>query len=403
MKAVIFGTGRAAGGFVAPMLHAAGYEIVFVARGLGLCEHLNRTGCIEILLVDGPIRKKTLIEGVRAVEATNQDALSRELVSADLIATCVGPSNLPSLGVVIAPGLARRKVPVNLIAFENCEDAGSILRRAVAMAGGQVKSHGFASGLIHRVICRRCWYRDSDTPIRYIADPESKCEIEVVGLKAPMPTVSGMTLVVDHIAAVRRKFFTYSAAHVATAYLGHLKGYCSIHAALQDQEIKRIVKTAIKEGQQGLDFFYGAGFSGGKAERKRICKRLSNGALRDTVARVGREPLRKLGGQERLIGSASLALLANSKAKSLSWVTAAALCYFDPNDASSCQLRAFIERYGVQHVLHIVSGVKPDQEFVSRTIQHVKQLRTWSHSSHLITITPLLWASQSRPTAAIAG
>ncbi|MCF6209688.1 MAG: hypothetical protein L3K24_03220 [Gammaproteobacteria bacterium] len=403
MKAVIFGTGRAAGGFVAPMLHAAGYEIVFVARGLRLRDHLNRTGRIEIQLVDGPTREQVIVKGVRAIEMTDQAALSREIVSADLIASCVGPSNLKSLGIVIASGLTHRRAPVNLIAFENCEGAGSILRRAVAAADGPVDSHGFASGLIHRVICRRRWYQDSDTPIRYTADPESKCEIEAAGLRVPMPTIAGMTLVQDHTAAARRKFFTYSAAHAAVAYLGHLKGYYSIHAALQDLEIRGIVKKVLKEGQRGLDFCYGAGFSGGKAERQRICKRLSNGALRDTIARVGREPLRKLGGQERLIGAASLALLANSKAKALSWVTAAALCYFDPEDASSRQLHALIENRGAQYVLQTISAVDLDQDFVSRTIRHVKQLSTWSRSSHLITIKPALWASRPMPAAAIAG
>lgn len=394
MKAVIFGTGRAAGGFVAPMLHAAGYEIIFVARGLQLRDHLNRTGCIEVQLVDGSLLEQVIVEGVRAVEITDQDALSRELVSADLIVSCVGSSNLKDLGSVIAFGLAGRQSPVNLIAFENCEDAGAILRRAVAVAGGRVEPHGFASGLIHRVICRRRWYRDSEMPIRYTADPESKCEIEAAGLRVPMPTISGVTLVEDHVAAVRRKFFTYSAAHVAVAYLGHLKGYCSIHAALQDHEIRRIVRKVVKEGQRGLDFFYGAGFSGGKRERKRICKRLSNGALRDTVARVGREPLRKLGAHERLIGAASLARLANSKAKSLSWVTAAALCYFDPKDASSRRLRALIENHGVQYVLQTISGVDLDQDFIDRTIKRVKQLSTGSRSSHLITIKPTFWASR---------
>lgn len=388
---------------MAPMLHAAGYEIVFVARGLRLRDHLNRTGRIEVQLVDGSLLEQVIVEGVRAVEITDQDALSREFVSADLIASCVGPSNLKDLGSVIASGLAGRQSPVNLIAFENCEDAGAILRRTVAAAGGRVEPHGFASGLIHRVICRRRWHHDSEMPVCYTADPESKCEIEAAGLRAPMPVIPGMTLVEDHIAAVRRKLFTYSAAHAATAYLGYLKGYCSIHAALQDHEISGIVRKVVREGQQGLDFFYGAGFSGGEVERKRICKRLSNGALRDTVARVGREPLRKLGGHERLVGAASLARLAHSKAKSLSWVTAAALCYFDPDDASSRRLRALIENRGAQYVLQTLSGVDLDQDFVSRTIKYVKRLSAGSRSSHLITIEPTFWASRPLSAAANVG
>jgi len=403
MKALIFGTGRAAGGFVAPMLHAAGYEIIFVTRGQQLCDHLNRTGRIEVQLVDGPSLEQTIVDGVRAVDITDQEVLSHEFVSVDLIAVCVGPLNLKALGNVIAPGLACRKIPVNLIAFENCEGAGLVLRRAVAAAGGPVKQHGFASGLIHRVICRRTWHRDSDIPIRYTADPESRCEIEAPKLRIPVPSLPGVTLVKDHVAAVRRKFFTYSAAHVATAYLGHLKGYHFIHAALQDREIRGIVEQVLEEGQQGLDFFYGVGFSGGEIARKRICRRLSNGALRDTVARVGREPLRKLGGQERLIGAASLARLANSKAKSLSWVTAAALCYFDADDASSRRLRALIDRHGVQYVLQTVSGIEPDQDFTSRTIRHMKQLNVGSRSSHLISIKPTFWASQSMSATANVG
>ena len=403
MKAIIFGTGRAAGGFVAPALRAAGYEIVFVARGTPLRDHLNRAGRIEVALVDGPKLERIVVDGVRAIEITDHRALSNEFASADLIATCVGPSNISDLGAPIANALARRRTPVNLIAFENHETAGAMLRHAVATAGGQVAAHGFAGGLIHRVICRRSWDPGSNAPIRYTADPESKCEIEAGALQAAMPAIAGITLVEDHVAAARRKFFTYSAAHVAVAYLGHLKGYHYIHAALRDREIKRIVKKVLKEGQKGLDFVYGLGFSGGKAERKRIFRRLANGALQDTVTRVGREPLRKLCRNERLVGAANLARLANSKANSLSWATAAALCFFDPNDASSRRLHALIRDRGAEYVLQTVSGIDPAHDFAGRTIRRVAQLSTWSRSSHLITIKPALWASQPVSAAATAG
>ncbi|HEY6100693.1 MAG TPA: hypothetical protein VIW03_14745, partial [Anaeromyxobacter sp.] len=56
-------------------------------------------------------------------------------------------------------------------------------------------------------------------------------------------------------------------------------------------------------------------------------KRFENAALSDPVLRVGRDPLRKLGREDRLVGAARLAADAGVRPRRLALVAAAAMCF----------------------------------------------------------------------------
>ena len=61
------------------------------------------------------------------------------------------------------------------------------------------------------------------------------------------------------------------------------------------------------EGRRGLAARYGEEVSGISDDLEAILSRFRNAALGDTVDRVGRDALRKLGRGERLVGAARLA------------------------------------------------------------------------------------------------
>ena len=58
----------------------------------------------------------------------------------------------------------------------------------------------------------------------------------------------------------------------------------------------------------------------------------ANRALGDTVLRLARDPQRKLGPTDRLIGAARLAENASCSPNALSWGIAAGYCFDDAND-----------------------------------------------------------------------
>jgi mannitol-1-phosphate 5-dehydrogenase len=328
MKALVLGPGRIACGFAGQLLHASGYDLVVVGRG-AIVEHLRRVGRYRVRLASGRTTHDAEVPVVAALHACDLEAVAAEVAAADVIAVSVGPRNLPEIAPLLAAGLARRRSPVNVIAFENCADAGSCLRDAVVRCAPAVRDggHGFSGAVVSRIVTRRIGDPAGETPLVFVGDPPISFAVHGPSLCAPAPRIEGLRAVEDFEAHVTKKLYTFSAGHVAAAYLGALKGYHYVHAAIRDREIRAAVLAAMTEGQRGLAKRYGPALAGDRAELREIMSRFENAALEDPVSRVGRDPMRKLGPEDRLIGAARLAAQAGVWPRRLALVAAAALCF----------------------------------------------------------------------------
>jgi mannitol-1-phosphate 5-dehydrogenase len=147
-----------------------------------------------------------------------------------------------------------------------------------------------------------------------------------------------------------RKLYVFSTGHAAAAYLGAVHGHRSLVRALDDPEVRAGVLAAMAESQAGLARRYGCAFAGGPERRLAELARFRNPDLGDTVDRVGRDPFRKLGPADRIVGPALLAEAAGIPATTLAVVAAAALDFATRDPFVSAQLRddgaaALLERY----------------------------------------------------------
>lgn len=101
----------------------------------------------------------------------------------------------------------------------------------------------------------------------------------------------------------RRKLWGHNLAHAITAYVGAARGHQLIHEAVIDPAIGRLVREALSAvgqvlyarerlwDEHPLDMYV-----------EGLLARYQNSELGDTVARVARDPLRKLESSDRLIG-----------------------------------------------------------------------------------------------------
>jgi mannitol-1-phosphate 5-dehydrogenase len=131
-RCVVFGTGRVAGGFLAPLLRSAGWETILVGRNRANIEAINAKSGLWLDVAGEP---SDWIGGVRAV-SLEDPSLPGIVAEADLVATAVGPSSLHEVGRVLAPMLQARLQtcgdPVNIVAFENHRRAGDPHARSPA-------------------------------------------------------------------------------------------------------------------------------------------------------------------------------------------------------------------------------------------------------------------------------
>jgi mannitol-1-phosphate 5-dehydrogenase len=152
---------------------------------------------------------------------------------------------------------------------------------------------------------------------------------------------------------------------------------------------------AMSEGQAGLAARYGAAIAGDRSYLEAIISRFENAALNDPIARVGRDPQRKLGPEDRLVGAARLAEEAGVRPKNLALAAAAALYFYDPADPSAVTLRREVREGGPASILDRVSHLDPSQG-LGRFVADIwrRLAKGWQKDNLLLSLNKLQWAWQ---------
>jgi mannitol-1-phosphate 5-dehydrogenase len=409
MKAVIIGAGRIGCGFAGQLLHASGFKVVFVARQPIMVDYFNRVGAYRVCLANGPETKEIIVDGVRAVSATEPDKVAKEISQANLIVTAAGVSNLSEVAPLIAAGLQSRtgalrhgvgdttgSAPVNILAFENLSDAGPLLRNLVANhlpVDFPLAKHGFSGTLVERAVTQQLGDPTEDELLTFVGDPPATFVVDGPSLCQPLPTIAGMIVANNYIAWIERKLYIFSAGHATCAYLGYLKGYRYIHTAIRDPEIRAAVLAAMSEGQHGLAARYGQEIAGDENYLQEIISRFENAALNDPITRVGRNPRRKLGANDRLVGAGRLAEKAGVIPEKLALAAAAALYFHNPADPSASDIQDEIEVTGIGKTLHHICGLDSRRglgRFVADGWTRLSE--GWQRGNLLLKLDQMMWA-----------
>ena len=136
------------------------------------------------------------------------------------------------------------------------------------------------------------------------------------------------------------KLYGHNAVHALAAYLGAEQGVPAICELRAVPGFTKFLRAAFLEESgaaliarhAGLDpLFTPAGW---QAYADDLIARMTNPHLGDTVERVGRDPRRKLGWDDRLVGTLRLCLAAGIRPARFALGAAAALCALDPGAAA---------------------------------------------------------------------
>src|SRR5918999_6528840 len=290
-------------------------------------DHLSRVRKYKVRLVDSASAQEVVVDRLRAILSSDFSRVAREISEADLVVTSVGVGNISNVAPLIAAGLRRRTTPVNVLAFENSgADSGATLRSLVGrfLSDHPIELHGFSRVVIDRIVPHRVWDPVSDYPLLFIGDPSELFVVEGSSLCQPIPVIRGMQITQDFTACMLRKLCIFSIGHIATAYLGYLKGHHYIHEAIRDPEIRDMVISVMSEGQIGLAERYGREIAGDAGDIQAIIGRFENAAIMDPVERVGRDPRRKA---NTLLEVAQLEEQGKIKARNLRLMLSVALHY----------------------------------------------------------------------------
>jgi len=292
MKSLVIGAGAVGRGFVAPLLAAHGAAVDFVDTNPALLASLSARNSY-LTAVAGP-RGHVLIR-VRYGRASAPEALT-DVAQYDAVFVSTGARQFSASAPLLREARA-------VFVLENLRTAALQLRAATGTA--------------------RIWFGIPEAVVSNTAPPallerDALCVVAEPGdliLERggePLGLDTGV-IWADASELERRwacKFFIHNASHAVAAFLGSLADYHLVHDAMADPRIAPVVESTIRSVTRALVDLGRVDAPFAVSYMERELQRFRNPLLHDQISRVARDPLRKLGAEDRLMQALELVLAA---------------------------------------------------------------------------------------------
>jgi len=342
--AIIFGAGKVGRGFLADILYNSGWQLKFVDTNPAVIEELSRMGHHVIHRLCEPAREQRIRNCGAAV--LGDPVVGEWIQKADLLMTAIGANHLESWSKTVCDAIERRleKGPLDIILAENHHSPAQLVRTALGIDDPLL-------GVIQSQILRSCIEPTEELVSRFgelalrVQDhaelPMDKDAIQNLDL---LISIEGVSPKPNFELELTRKVYTYNAINAVISYIGHLKGYELLSEAAQDPHICSLAEQAGMEASTALVAAHGFDFKEQEQWVKRALSKYQDERIVDPIARQCRDPMRKLGLNDRLLGPILLCEEHGLTSEALKVGLAAALQY-DPdeeenqNDASIAELR----------------------------------------------------------------
>ncbi|MGM1032591.1 MAG: mannitol-1-phosphate 5-dehydrogenase [Bacillota bacterium] len=378
-QAVHFGAGNIGRGFIGALFSQSGYHVTFVDIADQIIDQLNEKKQYQVKLATDQ-QESVTVENVSGLNSLKQEEeVIKAISEATHLTTAIGPNILPHIAPLIAKGLASRVKETDeklyVIACENQISATDLLEGYILKNLDQATKEQLADKVyfFNSAVDRIVPIQNNEGSLDVLVEPYYEWVVET---KENIPAVEGMTIVKELAPFIERKLFTVNTGHAVIAYLGYLKDKKStIDQSLEDASIVEQVKKTL--GETGAYLIKQYGLDAGEHQQyiEKIINRFKNSYLNDSVNRVGRSPLRKLGPNDRLVRPAVEAKKAGLSYTNLAKAIAAALLFDFNEDEEALKLQTMIKEHGVASALKEVSGLDENSEITEEIINHYNNLK----------------------------
>lgn len=376
MKALHFGAGNIGRGFIGKLLADSGVEVIFADVNEKIIDQLKAQRSYHVKIVGDSINTVENVTNITGVNSKDENAVIDLFKNVDLVTTAVGPNVLKIIARTIAKGLIARfaagnNMPLNIIACENMVRGTTFLKEQVfthltpEQQAEAEKLVGFVDSAVDRIVPPV--QADESDPLLVTVEEFSEWIVDETQFKGQIPAIGGMEKTNNLMAFVERKLFTLNTGHATTSYFGKLKGYRFVKESIEDEGIKADVKATMQESGAVLIKRYGFDPQAHAAYIEKILKRFANPFLVDDVDRVGREPLRKLSYNDRLIKPLRGTLEYGLPNQHLINAIAAALAYRNEQDLQALELAKSLAENGVAQTVRKYTELQ-DEAVIERII-----------------------------------
>lgn len=345
-KILIYGAGAIGRGFLAPTFYKLGYEISFVDTDPFVLAELKSRNSYTTAFSNHT--HYDLVE----VKYANVYALGEEdkdLEKIDFVFSCVGPKNVVSFAKKLS------NVPT-VISFENDYETTQILKEQSGNSN--------------------CYFGIPDVITSNDAPSELKrvdplCLVSEYGEFAiekgnfVFPKQISTYSTEDLLKYWNCKFYLHNTPHASAAFLGKLFNVTYVHEAMNVETIQKIVNSVMESTKKAMKQKNMAESNFIDFYAQKEISRFKDKMLYDPVSRVGREPLRKLRKQDRLIESLKFISETGQDTNGICITIKAAL--FDVLENYNYEAFDLLEEVPTeQNILEKLSGILPSSELAKQ-------------------------------------
>lgn len=382
MKAIVFGAGKIARGFIGQLLYLSKFEIVFVDVSHELVDKLNKDKTYHVHVL-GDSTLDSDVSNYQALTFDNKEAIAKQLATSDISFVSVGGQNLKSVGNLIASiynqyGVVKK--PFNYITCENWKDSGSTLYNAIKenikseIQNDFEKYVGVSEAVIMRTATQPSEELSEKEPTGVWVQNYWYLPVDNKNYKGKALEINSMKLIDDFGNFLQQKMYTNNTSNAVIAYNGYLLGYNLIADATNSFEISKILDEAYNEINAILIKELSLNPEKQEDFAQKAREKYANYEIVDRIIRHGKDPIRKLGPDDRLIAPARMAYKHNIHPKVIIDTIAKAIMFDEVTDEAAQKLQKMRKEKGVGYVLQTISKLSKDEPLYHDVISRYDEI-----------------------------
>ena len=361
----MYGAGNIGRGFIGQVFSQNGYEVGFIDVNKDFINAFNTQREYPVDIITNSGVEEQIVKNVYGIDGADVELVSDEICSADIMATAIGVNVLKFIAKPLALGLKKRflanRPKFDIIICENLIGADEYLKGLIKAEipeyADKVDSDiGFVEASIGRMVPVMTDEKRKGNVLRVCVEPYNVLPLDKNAFKGEIPNVKNLYLYSPFNFFIQRKLYMHNMSHALTAYLGKIKGYEFIYQAINDFDVRYVAKKALTDVGVAMSKEHGVDVADLVAHSDNLIYRFTNSALADTVDRVGKDTIRKLGGNDRFMGALLLCEKYGVDCSAFCIGIASAMFFSPDGDDRSIELSNFAKENGVIKTLEKYSG-----------------------------------------------
>ena len=385
MSCVIFGAGKIARGFIAHLLSLSDIDFIFVEKADALADLINERGQYTINILGAP-EKNYVVKNAKALKFSQEKEITEAIAEADVVFDAVGGKNLQEIVPFYIKGIEKKAEKggyLNFVTCENWKEPAKILKEGVeAGIAPEAREYldnyvGFTESVIMRSGIEAPKELLEKDPLIVNVQNYWHLPVDAARVKGSLPDIKYMEPLTGFAGFLERKFYTYNAANGTTSFVGALLGYKVLAEAAHDERILKILNGVYQETGKALSMKHGISLEEQMAFARTSLNKLQDYTIVDSIERNARDPQRKLGKDDRLVGSARMVLSCGIRPENLCTAIACAIYYRNPEDSSAVALEKVVKEEGIDAVLEKICGIEPEGELGILIKEKIEKIKEW--------------------------